>query len=102
MIFVEASEANYLSTRLIGNNINVLLTEAMKYVTVCRDFYKIEIRKALENGRVGVVSHFSCPFPNGLFIYYDPNNEITEEEANNMFHQDLEKKCAKSQQSAIN
>lgn len=82
MIFVNASPKH--GARLIGENINELVTESLKYVSRLKSFYEASIREDLEQKGWSVISSHSCFLGTSLFIYHDPENKITEEDANNL------------------
>ena len=92
MIFVEASKDKNIRTRIIGDNIDVLVIEAMKYITLVRGYYVEAIRNDLENKNYAIVSKGTCAFPMGLFVFYDPNHEMTEEDANFLSDHDIIKR----------
>jgi hypothetical protein len=68
-----------------GNDIDSLVTEAMKYVIRCRDFYEHDIRENLIERGYAIISSFSCVLPDGgLFVYYDPQNKISQSDLDNL------------------
>lgn len=82
MIFANASQNH--GARLIGDNIDELVKEGLKYVSRLKSFYEASIREELEQNGWATISNHSCFLGNSLFIYYDPEKNITEEEANNL------------------
>lgn len=102
MIFVKHTAENNHSARLIGDNMEALFLEAMKYVTLRnKHFYEKQIKANLETQHYAIVSSYSCTLETGLFIYYDPKHEITEEMAFNLSGRDIAERYEKIMKSLI-
>jgi hypothetical protein len=82
------------SARIIGDDISELGAECMKYIFQHRAFYEKEIRDELEKTGHSVVSRHSSGI-GGLSIYYDPNHEISKEDAFNLDGREFYRKYIK-------
>lgn len=96
ILFVNAIP-NEHSARLVGDNIDALVNEAMKYVIRSREFYERAIRTDLESRGNSTISVHSCSLSSGLFIYYDPQENITDNDAISLSGRDMYMKFEKQQ-----
>jgi len=90
LIFAKETEIN--SNRIIGNDIDILIHEAMKYIIRLKDFYEREIKQELQTKGYSVVSNHSCCFNKGIFIYFDPDSKIDTKDIYNLSGREFSKK----------
>jgi len=83
------------SVRIIGDDRNELLDEAMKYVTKETDFYKRYIAENLLKFNNSVISKHSNAFGDIIGIYYDPEHKISKEDAENSDGREFYRKYGK-------
>ena len=62
---------------MIGDNIEEILSESMKYVVKERDYYLKSIKEELQERNNSIVTHWSCSYGYSLIIYFDKNNEVS-------------------------
>ena len=71
---------NLETARIAGNDIDLLIEEAMKYVAKERAFYRESIQNDIRITGWAIVTHWSCTLGKILFIFHDPHNVLTEED----------------------
>lgn len=74
--------------RLVGNDLNELNEEAMKYVVKEHRFYRMYIKECLTEKHRAVVSYHSSS-TRGLEIYLDEKNEISDSDFQNLYTNQL-------------
>ena len=79
--FTEKTESH--CARLVGDDMEQLIEEAMKYVTKHRTFYEKSMREELRTDGSSHVSGFSSSL-GGLFIYYDPDCVVDDDDFKNL------------------
>ncbi|MDR1340128.1 MAG: hypothetical protein LBK58_08770 [Prevotellaceae bacterium] len=112
MAYITKSADPQVSIRIIGDNIDELLEESMKYVIREREYYEREIRDDLEGitkemkhrkERIPTkerihnsdVTRWSSSFGEGISIYYDPEHKISKEDALNLDGREFYRKYIK-------
>lgn len=81
-------ENKFHAPRLVGNDLDELIEEAMKYVSTDHRFYSTHIKECLINKRRAVVSYHSS-YTHGLEIFLDENNAISDLDFENLYSNDL-------------
>lgn len=71
------AENKFHAPRLVGDELNELVEEAMKYVSKEQRFYSMQIEERLLEKQRAVVSYHSS-YTRGLEIFLDKNNEISD------------------------
>lgn len=81
-------ENKFHAPRLVGDELNELIEEAMKYVAKDHRFYRRRIEERLTEKRRAVVSYHSS-YTRGLEIYLDGKNEISDSDFDNLYTNEL-------------
>jgi hypothetical protein len=81
-------ENKFHAPRLVGDELNELIEEAIKYVTKDHRFYRRHIEEDLTEKQRVVVSYHSS-YTRGLEIYLDKTRRISDYDFDNLYSNDL-------------